>query len=253
MPVHDLHTPIEDWARRRGDLDETVRLEVDTHRLRITTIKPSTNPVKEATGSDSPSSVLFKSKYKNSTGTTQEHTFMMERQTEATVTTSLTNGFTRNGNVGIQIRVPDDVSNATGSFGSSVSVETEDENTVKHVVSWSINSKVSAPPGQTTVAVLNIIEKKQKFTFKATVVMKGRVLVRIMDDNGTVQRVMENDLATILDEQKFQKPPGVNVDTENRKVKWDVSGSLNFRFGVSQDVEVFYEGERSKVHPKPKV
>ncbi|XP_046551234.1 uncharacterized protein LOC124260947 [Haliotis rubra] len=210
MPIHDLHKPLEDWARRRGQIDdEEVRLEVDTHRLRIRTTESSMAELSVAAGSNSPSGVLFKSKYKNSTDTTQEHTFMVERQTEATVTTSLANGFTRNGNVGIQLNVPVDVSKATGSFGSSVTVDTEDENTVKHAVSWGINSKVNAPPGETTVAVLKIIEEKHHFTFKAKVTMKGRVLVRIMDDDGTVLRVMENDLATILDEdENFKKRIG---------------------------------------------
>ncbi|XP_046359550.2 uncharacterized protein LOC124137333 [Haliotis rufescens] len=254
MPVHDLHKPLEDWAKKWNNISDgdftngDVRLEVETKKLRIRTTDPKfcTKP-SLATGSHSPSGVLFKSKYMNRTNATQEHTFIMERQTEATVTTSLSNGFTRNGNVGIQISVPDDVSNATGSFGSDVSVETEDENTVKHSVGWSVTSKVNALPGKTTVAVLRIKEKTYDFTFQAKVTLKGRVLVRIMDGSGTVLRVMENDLATILDEDdEFKQTPGVAVDTGSRKVTWDVTGSLNFRFGVSQEVEVSYEDEQKK-------
>ncbi|XP_046573272.1 uncharacterized protein LOC124281282 [Haliotis rubra] len=102
---------------------------------------------------------LVQVKYKNSTDTTQEHTFMVERQTEATVTTSLANGFTRNGNVGIQLNVPVDVSKATGSFGSSVTVDTEDENTVKHAVSWAINSKVKALQGRQLSLFLRLLRR----------------------------------------------------------------------------------------------
>lgn len=259
MPVHDLHKPLEDWAKKWSKISDEdvrngdVRLEVETKKVRIRTTDPKflTKPSHD-TGSHSQSGVLFRSEYTNKTNATQEHTFIMERQTEATVTTSLSNGFTRNGNVGIQISVPDKVTNATGSFGSDVSVETEDENTVKHSVNWSITSKVNAPPGKKTVAVVRIKEETHDLTFQAKVTLKGRVLVRIMDGSGLVLRVMENDLATILaQDDKFKQTPGVDVDTGTRKVTWDVAGSLNFRFGVSQEVEVSHvEEEEMQVQQK---
>ncbi|XP_046573267.1 uncharacterized protein LOC124281278 [Haliotis rubra] len=125
----------------------------------------------------------------------------------------------------------------TGGFGSDIVVASEDENTVKHAVSWGLNSTVKAQPNKRTVAELKITETDYNCTFEAEVHIRGRVIVRV--SNGGSTQVVEGDIATILgDNLKAAARNDGLMSIQGRKVSWKVKGGLRFRFGVSQDVNV---------------
>ena len=66
--------------------------------------------------------VLFKSFYTNRTRTIQDHTFRTERRLNSTCGVQLERGVTRECGLSLSLGLPDDVANATASFGRSVSV-----------------------------------------------------------------------------------------------------------------------------------
>ncbi|XP_071114398.1 uncharacterized protein [Haliotis cracherodii] len=243
MPLYDLTQTLEKWAKKHSDFSEDEfnndlsRLQIDTSKLRVINQHGPLDPedVEKCSG------VVFKSRYTNNSDVPQEHTFTMERHTDATVTTTLTKGFTTDGSVGIKVKVPDVITNATSSFGNEVTIATEDVSTVKHSVAWSIKSKVKVAPGKTTVAELRINEEKHKVNFKSTVIMKGRVLARVYRGDSEKPKVIESTLATILSDTDPHQAPDVRIEMETGKVTWDISGTLDFRFGVSQDCKVYPE------------
>ncbi|XP_046573239.1 uncharacterized protein LOC124281255 [Haliotis rubra] len=186
------------------------------------------------------SGVVFKSTYTNKTDVPQEHTFIMNKQTEATLTSTLTKGFTTDGIVGIKVKVPDVVSNATSTFGTDVSIAEDDMSIVKHLLDWSSKTKVNVAPGETIVTELRISETKCKVQFNSTVAMKGRVIARVYRADRQNPKVMQSPLATILsDDETVSQRSDLCIDLDTGKVTWDMSGSLHFRFGVSQDCVVY--------------
>ncbi|XP_067675065.1 uncharacterized protein [Haliotis asinina] len=255
MSLHDLNKSLENWVKKYGGFSEDdlkeglVWFEIDTTKLRvITEDKPSDKKDKEGghgedkeevNEDDLHSGVVFKSKYTNKTNVPQEHTFIMEKQTEATLISTLTKGFTADGKVGIKVKVPDVVTNATSSFGTEVTIATDDMSIVKHLVDWSSQTKVIVAPRETVVAEVRIKETKYKVKFDWTVVMKGRVIARVYRAERKHPKVMESTLATILsNDETVSLMSGVYIKMETGQVTWDVSGTLHFRFGVSQDCEV---------------
>ncbi|XP_071113704.1 uncharacterized protein [Haliotis cracherodii] len=247
MGMTDFDAVIRGWAGRQARTvgntrgpSENIPMEVDWSKVRQSTVKTTfTTPVHQQQGGGTPrSQIVFTSNYDNNTDEVQNHTFQMDRATEATVKTFVTKGFSKNGNVDIHIDVPQVVSDMTGGFGSDIVVASEDQSTVKHAVSWGLNSTVKAQPNKRTIAELRITEIEHHCTFEAEVNIRGRVFVRV--NNGGSTQVVEGDIATILKDElndAAARNDGM-VSIQGRKVTWKVAGGLRFKFGVSQDVKV---------------
>ncbi|XP_067674637.1 uncharacterized protein [Haliotis asinina] len=245
MGMTDLDLVIREWAEQQARAvgnnyraSQKIQMEIDWSKVRQSTASTSFTSSNHLQSHVPRSQVVFTSNYDNNTDEVQDHTFQMDRSTEATVKTFVTKGFSKNGNVGITIDVPPSVSELTGGFGSDIVVASEDENTVKHTVSWGLNSTVKAQPKKRTVAELRITETGYNCTFEAEVHIRGRVIVRV--SNGVSTQVIEGDIATILGDvlhEAAARNDGL-MSIQGRKVTWKVMGGLRFRFGVSQDVSV---------------
>ncbi|XP_046551216.1 uncharacterized protein LOC124281277 [Haliotis rubra] len=203
--------------------------------------------------SPSQSTMVFKSDYTNNTMETQEHNFTTQRTTEATSTTALTNGFTRGVKNGITIPVPPEVTNVTSGFGNEVDVETENKNSVKHSMTWSANSLIRVPRSSRTVATLQINQETFNCSFTALVVFSGRVKIKISNmKTGAFLMTVENLIGQIVKDvfeeygYSYNDSDPLSVHTDGRAVFWPVGGSLGFKYGVSQKVEVSHVGSHRK-------
>ncbi|XP_046573270.1 uncharacterized protein LOC124281281 [Haliotis rubra] len=206
MGVIDLDTVVRKWVENRVGVGNASNkaMDIDWHRVHFSTVSSncyeSTQYQQQrygARGSQNTASgrsqVVFTSNYENNTGEVQSHTFQMERSTDAVVRTSLTNGFSKGGDVGINVDVPDTISKATASFGNDVQIQQQDDNTVKHAVKWSLNSTVRAQPHSRTTAKLCVTETESEFDFDAEVHIRGTVLVK-MTNGGAAQTVSQGTL-----------------------------------------------------------
>ncbi|XP_046359547.1 uncharacterized protein LOC124137331 [Haliotis rufescens] len=254
MGVIELESVIRKWVEQRVGVGNASNkaMDIDWHKVHFSTVSSSFTPSsmyqqqqyggrRQSQNSNTNSQVVFTSNYENNTEEVQSHTFMMERETEAVVRTSITKGFSKSGDVGINIDVPESISKSTASFGSDVHIKQEDDNTVKHSIKWSLNSTVKAQPYTRTTATLYVTETESQFDFDAEVHIRGKVLVRMT--NGASQTVTEGDIATILQDEsaKGRFNPADMVTIQGKKVTWKVAGQLKFKYGISQDTSVSSE------------
>ncbi|XP_067674648.1 uncharacterized protein [Haliotis asinina] len=255
MGVIDLDGVVRKWVEHRVGVgnDSNKAMDIDWHRVHFSTVSsscyesPQYQQQRQGArwSQNTPSGrsqVVFTSNYENNTGQVQNHTFQMERSTDAVVRTSLSNGFSKGGDVGINVDVPDTISKATASFGNDVHIQRQDDNTVKHAVKWSLNSTVKAQPYSRTTAKLCVTETESEFNFDAEVHIRGTVLVK-MTNGGASQTVTQGDIATILQDeiQRGRFNPDHMVTIQGRKVAWKVAGKLRFKYGISQDTSVSSE------------
>ncbi|XP_071114267.1 uncharacterized protein [Haliotis cracherodii] len=199
--------------------------------------------------SPSQTTMVFQSDYANNTNETQEHNFSTQRTTEATSTTVLTNGFTRGVKNGICIPVPPEVTKVTSGFGNEVTVESENINSVKHSMTWTANSNIRVPPMSRTVATLHINQQTFDCKFTAVVAFKGRVKITLSSiRSGAFLMSVENKIGQIVNDMfeaygyAYNDDDTQSVHTDGRTVFWSVGGSLSFKYGVSQKVEVSHVG-----------
>ncbi|XP_048241620.1 uncharacterized protein LOC125374632 [Haliotis rufescens] len=256
LRIPDIGTMFKDWgwttylktptgnilSRKLKFQEADIQLKWD--RVKITSLTPK---YKKVEASSPNVHVLYDSKYQNNTNEDQEQTFRTEKETISTATTKLSEGFSREINVGIELTLPPDLpqpSKAEASFGHRLYVDNEEENTIENKVKWSVDTKITSRRNLVTVAELAIEETSSKYEFSMDGKLKGTILVVIRDSRGEGRHVMtvQGDVATVLrdmkDKDRFGKLFNVHINN-SRTVTWPVSGSLHLKYGVSQTVKIF--------------
>ncbi|XP_067674636.1 uncharacterized protein [Haliotis asinina] len=257
-PVVELDAELKKWAWRQYSLTASDSLTKKDLEFKIIwdSVHFETRDVsyRDKQGpSPSQTTMVFKCDYTNNTKETQEHNFTTQRTTEATSTTALMNGFTRGVKNGITIPVPPEVTNVTSGFGNAVDVETENKNSVKHSMTWTANSIIRVPAMSRTVATLQVNQETFNCSFTAIVVFRGRVKIRISNmKTGAFLMTVENVIGQIVKDvfeengYAYDSSDTSSVNTDGRMVFWPVSGTLGFKYGVSQKVEVCHVGSHRK-------
>ncbi|XP_046582227.1 uncharacterized protein LOC124289665 isoform X2 [Haliotis rubra] len=186
--------------------------------------------------------VVFTSRYQNDTAVAQTHAFRAEKTTNATITTTITKGFAKEGSFGLELSLPADVAKATIGFGLNYTVETAEEHTIAKSMTWATDTTVTSEPKSVTLAELEIEEQASSWTFEVKVTIKGRITAVIKGTKGmtSVAMTIDGDVATILEDRRAGTASSVPKDVEIKhgKVTWPVTGKCDFRFGVSQKVKV---------------
>ncbi|XP_046359540.2 uncharacterized protein LOC124137326 [Haliotis rufescens] len=254
-PVVDLDSILKEWAWKKYSITASEdRLSYKDVEFKVIwdSVHFDTRDVSYGSKegpSPSQTTTVFQSDYANNTNETQEHNFSTQRTTEATSTTDLTNGFTRGVKNGICIPVPPEVTKVTSGFGNEVIVESENSNSVKHSITWTANSNIRVPPMSRTVATLHINQQTFNCRFTALVAFKGQVKITLSSiRSGAFLMTVENRIGQIVSDMfeaygyVYTDDDTQSVHTDGRTVFWSVGGSLSFKYGVSQKVEVSHVG-----------
>ncbi|BFZ16181.1 hypothetical protein BsWGS_19220 [Bradybaena similaris] len=184
------------------------------------------------------SQVVFKSVYENTTNNAQEHTFQTERCTVATCKTTITKGFTKGLRLDLKFALPSKILSATAGFGRDLTLETSDESTREESIKWSINSNIKVPGKHQTVAELVVKEQQYTATFKTTARIRGQVVVMVTNlrNNNSFLQCLENDFSEIA---KSLEDYSKQFTIDEKTVKWEVTGTCLFRYGVEQHVQLY--------------
>ncbi|XP_067655483.1 uncharacterized protein [Haliotis asinina] len=241
--VTDLDELLKQWAwkiytRTKNAVNiDNAQLDVVWNKVRFLSAQPTFSKQKKS--SVPQSQIVFSSTFDNETGQYQLHNFQTQRSTIATVTTTMSKGFTRGVNAGIKLPVPPEVLTSTAGFGNEVTIECEDENTTQNSLSWAVNTTVKAPKEMRTIAELEILEEEFKCSFKMNVSFQGMVKVKITELPSGNILIVQNDIAQILRDINAILPDC--VEKTSKKVVWPVIGKVRFRYGVSQKIRVYQE------------
>ncbi|XP_067655503.1 uncharacterized protein [Haliotis asinina] len=240
--VTDLDELLKQWAwnvytrTKNAVTIDNAQFEVVWNKVRFLSAQPTFEMQKKS--SVPQSQIVFSSTFDNETGQYQLHNFQTQRSTIATVTTTMSKGFTRGVNAGIKLPVPPEVLTSTAGFGNEVTIECEDENTTQNSLSWAVNTTVKAPKEMRTIAELEILEEEFKCNFKMNVSFQGMVKVKITELPSENVLIVQNDIAQILHDRAVLPDC---VETTPKKVVWPIIGKVRFRYGVSQKIRVYQE------------
>mmetsp|Transcript_29361 Transcript_29361/g.47099 ORF Transcript_29361/g.47099 Transcript_29361/m.47099 type:complete len:265 (+) Transcript_29361:51-845(+) len=258
--ITDIEDIVKDYAwniymktsngNRKVDYDEA-RFDIDWSRTKFVSSKPEFQKIDNngqqvprgkipAQLAETPTSQeIYRSTYTNKTNGEQEHAISMHRSTKSTCKAYITKGYTKGINVGLKLAVPGDVANITPSFGYSVNITENSEETTEKTIDWGSDCKVKVPKGQKVSAKISVVEKNYSATFQMTTSIYGTVHVAIhsRSDDRFLQSI-DTPFTNIM-RWYSEKNGGYGQYTiKPKEVEWKVSGNCDFRFGVEQQVEI---------------
>lgn len=188
-----------------------------------------------------PNTLLYSSAFTNNTDRDAEHTLRIERSSTAMYKTLVTNGFSRSIDLSLSLDLPEEVAMAAVEFDREVQLNRTEETTRRQKQTWSVDTKIPAPPRSLTKARVEIQEDQWKGNFSTVVVIKGVVVVNFSDSvTKTSLGTVEDDIVNVLLDYDHDR-----IERNNRvftsEVQWVLEGSCDFTFGVEQRVLVDHE------------
>lgn len=189
-------------------------------------------------GEEPNAQVIYQSTYVNNTNGEHEQNISMQRSTKSICKAFVTKGYTKGINVGLKLAVPGDVANLTTSFGYSVNLTDNSEESTEETMTWGSDCKVKVPKGQRMSAKISVTEKEYNANFRMKTSIYGTVHVAIhsrADDR--LIRSIDAPITEIM--RWYSQKRGVgSCSIKGNKVEWEVTGECFFRFGVEQTVEI---------------
>lgn len=189
-------------------------------------------------GEESKTQVIYQSTYVNNTNGEHEQSISMQRSTKSICKAFVTKGYTKGINVGLKLAVPGDVANLTTSFGYSVNLTDNSEESTEETMTWGSDCKVKVAKGQKMSAKISVTEKEYNALFRMKTSIYGTVHVAIhsrADDR--LVRSIDAPFTEIMRWYCQNRGFGA-VSIKGNKVEWEVTGECFFRFGVEQTVEI---------------
>lgn len=290
--ILDLEKVVSDWAWRQFDQTATkkeeklrkkdknarfgkkgiyINVQVDWSELQVTdstewdTITEYAEPdpqkhqqkVESVRGvprveGDPASSILFETKFTNTTNKEMEYTMKTEKVTKTTCTTEIESSYTRGIDVGITLKSPGEFVEANVGYHREYTLTDVKSDTFEHEMHWGVDSVIKVDQSSIVYASLTVDEREKRGGFIITSEMQGMVYVTFTDirDNNSLLKATGYPISKIVDEWlQRQRKDGRNIDfvqVDNNKVFITTRGKCNFRYGVKQEVKVHQE----KIKPK---
>ncbi|XP_064644043.1 uncharacterized protein LOC135497935 [Lineus longissimus] len=245
--ILDLEELILDYARgiyedrEQTHLEKTfktklpwdkVDIRVDRSKLSVQHEDPLHVPDDSVGRHEPRNTVLFKSKYNNTTENDMSYSVSTTRHTRTTVSCTITKGFCFG--VEFEFKIGTPVLESTVTASSELSFEKSEETTREQEISWTIDTVINVPAKMQTNVELVVKEDEYKGTFRARTYFRGKVYVNIRKDNTDLCRVIISDLRKI-----FTKRRGFESDeTDQKVVYYETRGICNCKFGVEQEVVI---------------
>lgn len=188
-----------------------------------------------------PNTIIYSSSFANNTDRDAEHTLRIERSSTATYKTLVTDGFSTSFDFGLYLDLPEEVARAAVEFDRAVKLDRTEETILRQKQTWSVDTKIPAPPKSLTRARVEIQENQWTGTFSTGVAIKGKVLVNLFDPSnpGTLVGVIEDDIVKVLLE--FEGVQAFRNGNGKMEAHWLLKGNCDFTFGVEQMVLVDHE------------
>lgn len=189
-------------------------------------------------GEESKAQVIYQSTYVNKTNGEHEQNISMQRSTKNICKAFVTKGYTKGINVGLKLAVPGDVANLTTSFGYSVNLTDNSEESTEETMTWGSDCKVKVPKGQKMCAKISVTEKEYKATFRMKTTIYGTVHIAI--HSRADDRLVQSIDAPVTEIMKWycEERGFGDCSIKGKGVEWGINGKCFFRFGVEQTVEI---------------
>jgi hypothetical protein len=200
----------------------------------------------QATGSPS-GSVLFETKFVNTTKKEMEYTMSTEKTTTTTCSTEIESSYTRGIEVGITLKSPCEFVEANVGYSREYSLTNVSGETFEHEMSWGVESVIKVEPESIVYAALTVDEREKKGGFTITSELQGMVYVTFTEirNNNSLLKATGYPISDIVTEWLTkQRSSGVDVTfarVEDGKVLITTRGVCKFRYGVKQEVNVRQE------------
>ena len=188
--------------------------------------------------------VLFQTKFTNNTKDTQEYTMRTEKTTRSSCTTSVETGFTKGIDLGVSLKTPGEVLEASVGFHREFSLTNSDGQTFEEELTWGVESVIKVKPEHIAEAQLVVKERKQSGDFIITTKVSGTVYVNFTSvrDNNSFLKATGGDIGVIMEqylEMERRKGEALEfVTIDDGVVTIVTKGSCRFRYGIQQEVRV---------------
>jgi hypothetical protein len=213
---------------------EKLDIRIDRSKLSIQHDEPL-HAKDQSTGTYEPrNSVLFKSKYNNTTDNDMSYSISTTRHTRTTVSCTITKGFCFG--VEFEFKIAPPFLELSVAASSELSFEKSVETTKEQEISWTIDTAIRVPKKTSTIVELVVKEDEYRGTFSTKTYFSGKIYVDIRKDNTFLARVIISDLRKI-----FTKDRGFQCDLMERSVYYETNGICNCRFGIEQEVVISEE------------
>lgn len=257
--LHDIEDIVKDYSwnnpkdrDNKGLEYEKVRLDINWARVKFVSTTPEFEAIDGNSygeqnrkgkpagrfGEEPNAQVIYQSTYVNNTNGEHEQNISMQRSTKSICKAYVTKGYTKGINVGLKLAVPGDVANLTTSFGYSVNLTDNSEESSEETMTWGSDCKVKVPKGQRMSAKISVTEKEYNAKFRMKTSIYGTVHVAIhsrADDR--LVRSIDAPFTEIM--RWYSQNRGFGAcSIKGNKVEWEVTGECFFRFGVEQTVEI---------------
>ncbi|ELT88164.1 hypothetical protein CAPTEDRAFT_144566 [Capitella teleta] len=204
------------------------------------------NQVREAEGAAS-GSVLFETKFTNTTDKEMQYTMSTQKTTTTTCSTEIESSFTRGIDVGLTLKAPGEFVEANVGYSREYSLTNISGETFEHEMSWGVDSQITVDKKSIVYAALTVDEREKKGGFTITTELQGMVYVTFTEirNNNALLKATGYPITDIVREWlSRQSNNGVIVDfvkVEDGKVIITTKGVCKFRYGVKQEVKVRQE------------
>lgn len=257
--IIDIEDIVKDYAWNiqttsgNGEIDfDEARFDINWSRTKFVSSNPEFEVINDNTswkqnpkgksaakfGEESKAQVIYQSTYVNKTNGEHEQNISMQRSTKNICKAFVTKGYTKGINVGLKLAVPGDVANLTTSFGYSVNLTDNSEESTEETMTWGSDCKVKVPKGQRMSAKISVTEKEYNATFRMKSTIYGTVHIAI--HSRADDRLVRSIDAPFMQIMRWycQKEGFKDCSIKEKGVEWEINGKCFFRFGVEQTVEI---------------
>ncbi|KAK2153950.1 hypothetical protein LSH36_281g10028 [Paralvinella palmiformis] len=205
---------------------------------------PVARPTPPTASGSSDVCVLFQTKFTNNTKDPQEYTMRTEKTTRSTCSTSVETGFTRGIDLGVTLKTPGEVLEASAGYHRELSLTNSEGETFEEELTWGVESVIKVKPEHVAEAQLVVKERKQSGDFIITTKISGTVYVTFTNvrDNNSFLKATGGDVASIMEQyletERRKGEPLEFVTIQDDTVTMVTKGSCRFRYGIRQEVKV---------------
>lgn len=193
-------------------------------------------------------SILFETKFTNSTGKDQQYTMRTEKTTKSSMSTAVEKGLTRGFELGLTLKTPCEVVEVNAGYKREVTLTNMHGETFEEELTWGVESVIQVDKHHVAEASLVVNERKLSGAFEIESRISGTVNVTFTNikENNAFVKVIGHDIVDIVKKhiedagKEDRHFPFVKLIEEgaDRVVIVTTNGSCDFRYGVSQEVKV---------------
>lgn len=225
------------WCTSQCRQKNKVTLELDWSDVKFIPETPKYDEEDEDESilpTDTDTHIVFTTVFENNSESAQEQTLKAERSTTATCTSSITKGYSINGNINLTLKAPQVVEKASVGFSKGFTIQNVIQNQEQHTLTWSTEGKLVVSKNSKVTAKLQVKETRCNYRFNCRVVVQGKVKGTFYDYKRKTVGQYTGSMRTIL----LEEMDAQDAREFDNAVYLNIEGKGGFQYGIEQNIVI---------------